>query len=194
MSTKSAERRRAKRKAKSPQANLAAQPTFPREISLQGVPLRNVQEWIHRASLGARVPPQQQDNDAITKLQKTIPGIATNAWRAQKKMINVETGEPKEELRRIYRHVEAILDALADAGVEIVDPCGQAYDTGMALKVVSAEEREGLRREEIIETLKPTVREHGRILQLGEVVIGIPKVTNIAEPLKAQATSDQKGQ
>lgn len=100
--------------------------------------------------------------------------IATNTWRALQKIIDIETSEPKPEMKRIHRHIEAISEALLEFGVETVDHTGQRYDTGSALKVITSEKRLGLNREEIIETLKPTVRFRGRLLQQGEVVVGEP--------------------
>jgi hypothetical protein len=100
--------------------------------------------------------------------------VATNTWRALQKIIDVETSEPKPEMKRIHRHIESISEALREFGVETVDHTGQRYDTGSALKVITSEKRVGLNREEIIETLKPTVRFKGRLLQQGEVVVGEP--------------------
>jgi len=103
-----------------------------------------------------------------------LANVAINTWRALQKIIDVETCEPKPEMKRIHRHIEAINDALREFGVETVDHTGQRYDTGSALKVITSEKRAGLNREEIIETLKPTVRFKGRLLQQGEVVVGEP--------------------
>jgi hypothetical protein len=106
---------------------------------------------------------------------KTAATIITNAWRAKIKMVDPDTNEPTEPMKRAYRHVAAIFDALKDMGVEHTDPVGRTYDSGMALKVVTFEPTPGLSKEEIKETIKPTVTWQGRLLQMGEVIVGTPQ-------------------
>lgn len=101
--------------------------------------------------------------------------IATNAWRAKVKMVDADTGEAKEEMRRVYRHIEAIFESLKGIGIEIIDPTGRAYDSGMALKVISFEQTLGLSKEEIKETIKPSISWQGRLIQMGEVIVGTPQ-------------------
>ena len=168
-------------------------PSIPKEIDILGISPEVVRLWAapHVGAVPQTVLPSPSE-PPTGKQDAALATIATNAWRAKKKMLDVETGEPKEEMRRVYRHVEAILDALTEIGVEILDPCGQAYDTGLPVRVVSSEEREGLRREEIVETLRPAVRRHGKILQQCEIVLGVPiKTTTIAiTPSLMETTQD----
>ena len=90
-------------------------------------------------------------------------------------MVDPETGEARDEMRRVYRHIENILDALKLIHVDIIDPIGRAYDSGMALKVISFEETPGFSKEEIKETLRPTIMLQERIMiQMGEVIVGTP--------------------
>jgi hypothetical protein len=105
---------------------------------------------------------------------KTAANIATNAWRAKVKMVDADSKEPTEPMKRVYRHVEAIFDALKQMGVDYIDPVGRPYDSGMALKVVTFEPTPGLSREEIKETIKPSVTWQGRLIQMGEVIVGTP--------------------
>ena len=105
---------------------------------------------------------------------KTAANIATNAWRARVKMVDADTNEPTEPMKRVYRHVEAIFEALKQMGVEYIDPVGRPYDSGMALKVVTFEPTPGLSKEEIKETVKPSVIWQGRLIQMGEVIVGTP--------------------
>lgn len=105
----------------------------------------------------------------------SIASIATQAWHAKNKMVDPETGEARDEMRRVYRHIENILDALKLIHVDIIDPIGRAYDSGMALKVISFEETPGFSKEEIKETLRPTIMLQERIMiQMGEVIVGTP--------------------
>jgi len=111
--------------------------------------------------------------------------VATNAWRAKMKMIDPETREPKEEMRRIYRHIEAIFEAMESIDIKTVDPVGKTYDSGMALKVISFDPTPGISREEIKETIKPSVVWQGRLIQMGEVIVGKPEVkANIETEVK----------
>ena len=105
---------------------------------------------------------------------RCVTTVATNAWRAMTKMVDPATGEAKEEMKRVYRHLEVISDALEEIGVEIIDSTGRPYDTGMALKVITFEETHGLGEEEIIETIRPSVIWQGRLIQMGEVIVGKP--------------------
>lgn len=109
---------------------------------------------------------------------KTAANIATNAWRAKVKMVDPDTSEPTEPMKRVYRHVEAIFDALKQMGVDYNDPVGRTYDSGMALKVVTFEPTPGLSKEEIKETIKPSVTWQGRLIQMGEVIVGTPQKPN----------------
>lgn len=130
--------------------------------------------------------------DDIQALLKPLAAIATNTWRARSRMIDPATGEPHEEMRRVSRFVDAIQSALEDAGVRVLDPAGRAYDSGMALKVLSFEAVPGLGREEIIETIRPSVIWRDRLLQMGEVIVGTvqPLEHTEAAPGEAAGASD----
>ena len=108
---------------------------------------------------------------------KAFANIATSAWRAKTRMVDPDTGEAKEEMKRVYRHIEAIFESLSQIGVETIDPVGRVYDSGMALKVVTFEPTPGLSSEEIKETIKPSVAWQGRLIQIGEVIVGTPQTT-----------------
>jgi len=110
-----------------------------------------------------------------SSIVRVFTHIATNAWRAKIKMVDSDTGEPKEDMRRVYRHIEAVFESLKGIGIETIDPTGRAYDSGMALKVISFEQTPGLSKEEIKETIKPSVTWQGRLIQMGEVIVGTPQ-------------------
>jgi len=108
------------------------------------------------------------------ELAKTVAAIATNAWKAQAKMIDPVNKEVKTELRSIQRHVEGILESLRDIGVEIQDHTDTAFDYGLPLKVITSQPAPGLKKERVVETFKPTIYWQGQIIQIGEVVIATP--------------------
>lgn len=105
---------------------------------------------------------------------KTFAAIATHAWRAKERMLDPASGEPREGMDRLYRNIEGIYQALLDAGVEIKDYTGGIYDTGMALKALSFEPTHGISREEVKETVRPSVLYKEHIIQLGEVIVATP--------------------
>lgn len=110
---------------------------------------------------------------------KATVTVATNAWRIHTKLVDSVSGEPreeitKEELKRVRRYVETILEALVNIGLEIKDRTGEIFDYGMPEKVVAAQSQEGLNREQVVETIRPTVYWGHQLVQQGEVVIATP--------------------
>lgn len=132
-------------------------------LKAQMVQLRNV------------ASPLQKPEVVPSSVVKAFATIATNTWRAKAKMVDPDTGETKEEMKRVYRHIEAIFESLMQIGVETIDPVGRVYESGMALKVVSFEPTPGLSNEEIKETIKPSIAWQGRLIQIGEVIVGTPQ-------------------
>ena len=114
------------------------------------------------------------DADVIRLFKAT----ATAVWKLKGRMLNIETGEPKDDFRKIWRHVETIGDALTEIGVETIDWTGRPYDDGMSLKVIAWEKDASLKRATITETLLPTTRfkrgDGVYQIQQGEVVVSDP--------------------
>lgn len=123
----------------------------------------------------ANCPLQRVLGGNDTAVLKCIATIATNAWRAKAKMLDSATGEPREDMKRVYRHIEGILDGLNEIGIEVKDHTGDAFDYGMPLKVVTTQPTLGITREKVLETIKPTVYcQKTSIIQMGEVVVATP--------------------
>jgi len=110
-----------------------------------------------------------------SSIAKMMATVATNAWRLKSKMTDGDKGEVKDEWKRLYRHVEAILESFAEVGLEIKDRTGEAFDYGLPEKVVTTQPRATITKELVIETLKPTIYFNHQILQRGEVVIATPE-------------------
>ncbi len=109
------------------------------------------------------------------EIAKLFKAVGTAVWKLERRMLDEETKEPKGEFRKVWRHVEAIQDALTDIGVDIIDWTGRRYDEGLPLKVVSEEERDDLKEPEITETMLPTIRFRQQAqIQMGEVIVGRP--------------------
>ena len=111
-----------------------------------------------------------------------VADLGTNAWRLRQKMIEPGSDQPREEMRRVYRHVEAIWEALRQQGVEIRDPQGEVVpESGVyGLKVLAAQPTAGITREFVHETIKPTIRYKDQVIQMGEVILAVPEKASAA--------------
>ena len=67
-------------------------------------------------------PPAPSISETEEQWLKAAANIITNAWRAKVKMLDADTNEPTEPMKRGYRHVEAIFDALKQMGGDHLDP------------------------------------------------------------------------
>ena len=108
-----------------------------------------------------------------------IAAIATHVWRAKSKLIDPESGQPREETKRTYRHIESTLDALAQMGVVIRDQLNEPYDPGLPVNVLTFQPMPGLSRDTIVEVLRPTIIWQDRVLQVGEVIVGTPETPSV---------------
>ncbi len=113
-----------------------------------------------------------------TDYLKALVSIATNAWRAKIKMVDATTGEVREEMKRVYRHIEAIYRSLAEVGIVIRDHTGDAYDEGQPMKVVASKPTSGLDKKRVNETLLPSIFWNNRLVQNGEIEIATPVSPN----------------
>jgi hypothetical protein len=105
---------------------------------------------------------------------KGMADIATNAWKAKGKMLDATTGEVRDEMKRVYRHIEGVLESLQAMGLDVKDHTGDAFDYGLPLKVITTQPTQGITRESVIETIKPTIYWQQQMIQTGEVVIATP--------------------
>ena len=117
-----------------------------------------------------------QTGNQTVELTRLLADVATGLWRLRLKMLPEGSKQPSEENRRSYKQLESILDVLAQAGVQIRDHTGEAVPRGgiYTLRALAYEPTAGLAREQVIETLKPTIAFKDRVIQTGEVVVGTP--------------------
>lgn len=106
---------------------------------------------------------------------KVLAAVATGLWRMRRRMVAPGSDEPLAEMRAAYRHLESTWAALEQAGVEIQDPLGTPFDSGLSLRVVAFEPAPGIAREQVIETIRPSVYLDGQHVQVGEVIVGTPE-------------------
>ncbi len=89
-------------------------------------------------------------------------------------MRDAVSGEVVEEMKKISRSIDGIFESLAALDIEVKDHTGQPFDYGLPLKVVTTQPTAGIAKEQVIETLKPTIYWRQRIIQTGEVVLATP--------------------
>jgi hypothetical protein len=126
---------------------------------------------------GAHFPATDKETDKENSapprdLDQFIAGMATGLWRLKKKIVDPKTDEPFEETRGVYRHFGYTWDVLVQAEVQIHDHTDLPYEAGMALKVIAFQPIPGFDSEKIIETIKPSIYYKGKLMQMGEVIVG----------------------
>jgi hypothetical protein len=121
--------------------------------------------------------PQQPptDSSAIEIDKKALAAIATSVWKAKSRLHDAGTAEGGGVLSGIHGDINRIWNALVDGlGLEIKDYTGEAFDYGLPLQVVTSQPTQGITKERVIETIKPTIRWRNKTIQMGAVVIATP--------------------
>jgi hypothetical protein len=119
------------------------------------------------------------DADEILALRKTLIGAANQAWRMGLALLDSDTQEPKAELtsqdlRRLNQAHETLREALTGLELRIFDRCGEDFHPGLPEQVVTEEAQEGISRDRIIRTIRPTIMWHQTMVQRGEIDIAFP--------------------
>jgi len=85
-----------------------------------------------------------------------------------------DTGEVREDMKRVDRHIEAIRRDLEKVGIVIRDHTGDVYDEGQPMKVIASKPTQGLDKKRVSETLLPSIFWNNRLIQNGEIEIATP--------------------
>jgi len=106
-----------------------------------------------------------------------LADVATSLWRLRLRMVKPGTETPIDAMMRPFRDLQAAWDAFSEGGLEIVDHTGEAIPEAgdYRLHLISFQPTDGLTTEKVIETLKPTIRFQGKVVQIGEVIVGTPR-------------------
>jgi hypothetical protein len=120
-----------------------------------------------RSATSAATPEEEFDTARLAE-------AATGVWKAERKLGRQNNGLGKTS-RQIGRSVRTARQALQE-GIELTiqDHDGDDYDPSLSLKVLSFEDDQALTREVVLETFLPSVYFRGRLIQMGEVVVGRP--------------------
>jgi hypothetical protein len=122
---------------------------------------------------------QEAATSAEMILQKALIANANQIWRISSAVIDPETKEAREELRpqeirKVAKAVESLMETFNGLGIRIIDRLGEPFDAGLPDQVVTEEPREGLTREQIVRTIRPTIVWNATMIQRGEVDIAVP--------------------
>src|SRR5436305_10716840 len=106
----------------------------------------------------------------LEQTQPLLADLATGLWRLRQRFLDPDTGAVLKEQHRLLRDVEAMLQRLQEASIEIQDHTGAAYDPTLSLHVAAFQPMPGLTQDRVLETLKPTVYHGQQRIQIGEVI------------------------
>jgi len=120
------------------------------------------------------------EESEFTFFMDFISSLAIEIWRLEKRFEKVKddiTKGEKSGITSISDQIQRIKDVLKKQEVEICEHTGTAYNDGLSLKVLHIEEIDGLPegKMQIIETIKPSVYLKGKVIFLGEVIVGKSK-------------------
>ncbi|GAA4703004.1 hypothetical protein APR04_000455 [Promicromonospora umidemergens] len=105
-----------------------------------------------------------------------MAGLVTEIWRARNRVDGPGAEEdPPRAVRWVNRHLGAAADRLADAGIEVEGHDGLRFDVGMDLHVLAYQDDPDVVEETVVETIRPSVRRAGRVIQMGEVIVAVPE-------------------
>lgn len=125
-------------------------------------------EWLEGLSelLKLGQPNERRDEDGAM-----VARVAVSLWRARQKLSSPGEAELLGDLGRL---VDSAWDVLLQAGVEVTDHVGERVTGGEAFHVLAYEPAPGLLRDQVIETVRPTVYFRGALVQAGQVIVGKP--------------------
>ncbi|WP_419706326.1 hypothetical protein [Promicromonospora sp. NFX87] len=152
------------------------------------------------ASAAASRPTAPEPPDALPEPQPGTPpgdlpgdlpddvvaGLVTELWRARNKVDGPGAEQdPPRAVRWANRYLAAADDRLVRAGIEVEGHDGLRFDVGMDLRVLAYQDDPDVTEETVVETVRPSVRRAGRIIQEGEVIVAVPERSD-AEPAHAE--------
>ena len=105
---------------------------------------------------------------------RTIAAVATAVWRAKRRLDAMDEATLPDQLRNVPRHIQAAWDALGAGQIQVDDPTGRRYVSGMAVNVLTIQPLGGISYEVIHETIKPAVYFNDALIQRADVILGRP--------------------
>jgi hypothetical protein len=127
---------------------------------------------------------EKATSDERVSMARFLIDLGTGVWRIRRKIEGLSR-MPKEIKDALYS-LESTWASMSAGGVEIVDHTGTIPLKNEA-KIIEVREIPNLTRDQVIETIKPTIILRGEIIQVGEVVMGC-----MAKPSQLQASSSSE--
>ena len=121
------------------------------------------------------------DQEDLTRL---VAELVLGIWKARQKIVTDGDNNPPEELKKVFRPLDATYQKLLQSGIEITDRINEPYRLGMTEHVLTFEPREDIVQDTIVETIKPTILYKQKVILTGEIIVG--KASQIEKPRKKQ--------
>jgi hypothetical protein len=159
---------------------------LPEKLDITIIPLPSAVELANDLS-GVFSSNQRSDRSADSAssteiiLQKALVENANQVWRILTSVIDSESKEIKElispqEIKKVANAIEKLIATFDSLGIRIIDRLGESFNAGLPDQVVTEEPREGLTREQIIRTIRPTIMWNQTMVQRGEIDIAVPSI------------------
>jgi hypothetical protein len=159
---------------------------LPEKIDISIIPLPSAVELANDLS-GVFSSNQRSDRSADSAssteiiLQKALVENANQVWRILTAVFDSESKEIKElispqEIKKVANAIEKLIATFDSLGIRIIDRLGESFNAGLPDQVVTEEPREGLTREQIIRTIRPTIMWNQTMVQRGEIDIAVPSI------------------
>lgn len=129
-------------------------------------------ETVQRVEPAENVQPTERPADLPDDV---VAAIATDVWRTRRKIGDGHDRDAPRTQRQAGRHLRAIWDRLAEAGVEIQEHEGAPFDVGMTLDVLAYQDDPDATKETVLETVRPSVYRAERCIQVGQVIVAVPE-------------------
>jgi len=160
----------------------------PNPLSIPQVPMPDARQFANdliEAVVAATNSNRKDPNSDLNEqgFMKALIVIANQSWRMCSALIDVETKEPKEnlapqEIRKISNALDTIRECIHGLGIKVIDRIGESFDPGLPDQVVTEEPQEGISKERIIRTFRPTIMWNQTMVQRGEIDIAVPASKN----------------
>ncbi len=117
--------------------------------------------------------------EAFSQTVYKLAQLADHHWRIGTLVLDDEADGAKEklegaDLRKIARSLEAMAEIFESTGLTVFDRTGQDFNHGLPETVITEEAREGISRERVIRTIRPTILWNQQMVQRGEIDIAVP--------------------
>ncbi|QIF00982.1 hypothetical protein [Roseimicrobium sp. ORNL1] len=113
------------------------------------------------------------------EMMKSWIHITNQIWRLGTVVLDSDSGEAKTEfssqdIRKVANSLHTIQETIGSLGIRVIDRRNQEFDAGLPEQVVTEEAQEGITKERVIRTIRPTIMWHQTMVQRGEIDIAVP--------------------